>query len=346
MEKTIKLPLKVGFILGLLLCLMSLASCVTKLQVAVPQIPLINIPDSVHQWLLIDRSPIRSKKGPPPRLKRDDAISNRFDQPSILVLESFIKHVENEVTEHQVIPIHLQLARKSGSPPPLLDQESTAYLCNEYKADALVALEGLSIKYDTLVYEDPEVFGGGYWQAKVTMRINALWRIYSGDGSAVWDRWTEKYREEMIAGGNSPAKALAKLPSLYEIQNQWVAERGKIYASSLFLPKIDVDRKIYTGKSGPIEKIALDMEKAGNLALVGSWEEATLLWAPIAALDQLDRTAAKAAYNMGLACEALGDITKAREWLLLASEKYHFVPAKIYLEILRQRLQEYQQTKS
>ncbi|MFK7923806.1 MAG: DUF6340 family protein [Bacteroidia bacterium] len=340
------LPLKISFGLSILLSMLCLTSCVTKFQVAVPQIQLISIPDSVHQWLLIDRSPIRSKNGPAPRLKRDDAIYKRFDQPSILILESFIKYVENEVTEHQVIPIHLQLAKKTGSPPPLLDQESTAYLCNEYKADALVALEGLSIKYDTLVYEDPEVIGGGYWQAKLNIRIYAMWRTYSGDGSAVWDQWTEKYREHMIGGGSSKAKAIAKLPSLYEIENEWVAERGKVYAASLFPAKINVDRKIYLGKSGPIEKIALDMEKAGNLAMVGKWEEAALLWAPIADLDQLDRTAAKAAYNMGLACEALGDLTKAREWLFLASEKYHFSPAKVYLDILRQRLQEYEETKS
>lgn len=332
-------------VLSILLLSLNLA-CVSKLQVQVPQIPVVNIPDTVHQWLLIDRSPIRSKKGKPPRLKRDDAIPNRFEQASILILESFIKYVENEAPEVEVVPIHLQLARHAGNPPPLLDQASIAYLCNEYKAEALVSLEDLTINYDTLVHEDPEVIVGGYWQAQLNVKVKAMWRIYSADGSIVWDRWTERYQEYMIGGGNSPAQAIQKLPSQYEIEHQWISERGKTYAMGLFPPKIAVERKIYTGKMGPIEKIALDMEKAGNLALAGKWKEAAQLWAPIANLPQLDRTAAKAAYNMGLACEALGNIAKAREWLLLASEEYRFSPAKLYLEILRQRLQEDQQSKS
>ncbi|MEM6342264.1 MAG: DUF6340 family protein [Bacteroidota bacterium] len=326
-------------IFALLLLLLSQA-CVSKLKVQVPQIPVVSIPDTVNHWLLIDRSPLRNPKGKPPRLKRDDAIPNRFAQPSILILESFIKHVENEVPDVEVVPIHLQLARNPGSPPPLLDQESIAYLCAEYKAQGLVALEGLTINYDTLVSEDPEVIGGGYWQAQLNIKVKAMWRLYSGDGSIVWDRWTERYQENMYGGGNSPNKAVQKLPSLSEIENDWISERGKAYAMSLFPPKIEVERKIYMGKMGPIEKIALDMEKAGNLALAGEWGEAAKLWSPIANLPQLDKTAAKAAYNMGLACEALGDLSAARTWLLLAAEEYRFSPARFYLEILRQRLQE------
>ncbi|MEL6653143.1 MAG: DUF6340 family protein [Bacteroidota bacterium] len=322
------------------LALLMVLGCATpkKLMVELPSISEVRLPDTAKRWLLIDRSPIRSKKGPPPRLMRDDAIPYRFEQASILTIERFIKYVENEVPQATVIPVHLQLARSAGSPPPTLDTESIIYLCEEYKSQGLIALESLDIQFDTLVYEDPEVIGGGYWEARLSVSCRAMWRIYSADGRNVWDRWTEKFRHQMYGKGVSRREALNDLPSKLDIYHDWIAERGEAYASSIYPPNVRMERGIFLGKTGPIRKIALDMEKAGNLALAKRWEEAARIWAPIARTESLGKTAHKAAYNMALACEAMGDLRSARQWLLLAAEEYHFTPAKYYLQRLRQRL--------
>ncbi|MEL6653142.1 MAG: DUF6340 family protein, partial [Bacteroidota bacterium] len=108
---------------------------------------------------------------------------------------------------------------------------------------------------------------------------------------------------------------------------------GETIVKILTRTYVEDERKIYTGKFGPTDEIAANMKTAGEYAQAGKWEQAMELWRPVASHRGYGRTSGKAAFNMAVGCEHMGQGGLAIDWAQAARQQ-GLPEASEYLEFL------------
>ena len=109
---------------------------------------------------------------------------------------------------------------------------------------------------------------------------------------------------------------------------------GKQFAAFLVPNWVEVERKFYNSPQ-------VEMKKAGELAMQNQWLEAAEIWRKLTN-DENKKLASKSMFNMALACEFIGDIDAATDWIKKAlktnhKDPYHKGNCQSYNYILEQR---------
>jgi hypothetical protein len=315
---------------------LAFSGCMSRLQMTLPEAKVVEVPENIKNWVLLDRSFHRKKGEPAPRLLRDEEIRNRYEQAAIQGIEGFIKYFENDCVSFSVTPVHLQLAKRKSEEGPLA-QNSVQWICEEFSADALVELSFLEILWDTTTIRELSGRNQYHYFTYLDLSCRYQWRIYTADYQLL-DQFEGRFRDQWQASGTSEQGAIRKLPAKAGIAADLFPAMGREYAASLCPGSFEAERKFYKRKTGPNHAIAEAMLQAGKLAEEGRWQEAAKLWRPIAENPQLGKVAGKAAYNLALASELRGDLPNTRRWLLQAYERHRIGAAKAYLDIVYERL--------
>lgn len=231
------------------------------------------------------------------------------------------------------IDLQLRRALPDSFPPPL-PQEVIEPLCKTYGIDGLLVLEYFKIDFTDM----PREFGV---EPSKKGSLTVGWRVYDGkDFSVVYqDVFLQELPYITNFKTNQPGKSGRKIKQIATIEMGTMA--GNTIIKILARTHIKGERKLFTGKFGPTDEIALNMKKAGALAEAGKWEAAMALWNPIASHRGYGKSCGKAAYNMAVACEHLGNIPLAIQWIGIARTQ-NIEEAFLYQELLKYRAEEIQ----
>ncbi len=231
------------------------------------------------------------------------------------------------------IKVQMRRALPDSFPPPL-PKEVVEVLCKSNDLDGLLVLEYFKPEFERM----PREFGV---EPSNKGKLTVGWRVYDAkDASVVFeDIFLQELPYLNIFDLNQPGKAGRRIRRMATIQ--MAASAGNTIIKILAETYIMGERKIYAGKFGPTDEIAINMKKAGDLAQEGKWEAAMALWRPIASHTGYGLSCGKAALNMAVGCEHLGNLPLAIRWARIARTQ-GIEEAFAYQELLRYRAGEFQ----
>ncbi|MFK7923805.1 MAG: DUF6340 family protein [Bacteroidia bacterium] len=241
------------------------------------------------------------------------------------------KYAGDHADSLNAILIDLQLRRAlPDSFPPPLTQEILEPLCKSFGFDGLLVMEYFKVSFSDM----PREIGLAERFKKGSLTVG--WRIYDKkDYSVVFE---DVFLQELPYIPNFNQENPGK--SDQKVMQAVIQELGEMAGSTIIniisRTHIKGARKIFSGKFGPTDEIASDMKKAGEYAKENKWEAAMNLWNPVASHRGYGKSAGKAAYNMAIGCERLGNITLAIKWARTAQTQ-GVGEAISYLEMLRYR---------
>lgn len=223
-------------------------------------------------------------------------------------------------------------ASRIGLLPLPLSWEIVAMLCNEYKTDALFALE----KYDTdtrLNYSvNPLKLGNlSLPENMVTMEtvIKTGWRIYDPARRLILDEFSFKEALVYEGQGINPVTAVEGLLKRKEAIKEVSNIAGQKYATRILPYNFRVTREYFV-------KGTDNFKLAKRKARTGKWNEAGMIWEN-ELLNPKRKIAGRACYNMAIINEINGFIDEAIGWAQKSYEDYRIRKALRYFKILEGR---------
>ena len=107
---------------------------------------------------------------------------------------------------------------------------------------------------------------------------------------------------------------------------------GSKYAARIAPLEVTVRRGYFSGKGA-------DMREAIKKAENGDWARAASKWQSVLRNDKNMKNKAKAAYNLSVANEVMGNLESALDWAVISYEKYDFNKSRYYITALERRIE-------
>ena len=278
---------------------------------------LINVPNHIQNLAVINRSETTTgvlEKVVTAELPHESKIAS---QAAIDGFAGFLQ----DAKRFTIIRTGKTLSKKDrpGAFPDPLTWDEVAKICHEFKTDGLVALE---------------VFNSDYIIPTNMVIVTTGFRLYDLRERKIVDQ--ELYRHETYwkAPVNTIAGAINRLVEKDKVINDASYKAGVIYAQRLSPTWFPVVRTYYKKSKGdPNLRIGARMMEVNN------WDEA------IAALSEAvnsrkRKTRGRAAHNLAVVYEILGDLDTAKAWAQDAWGKYRNKDSKNYSYILSRRMTE------
>ncbi len=332
------------YFLAVLLLLLA-TSCNPTTQIQVLQPAAFAVPDHIATVVTINRSI------PPKKFWK--TVEGVFTGEGIGQDKEGARHalgaLSNALTRTPRFAVKQSGIEMEGSgnfrlPLPLL-WEDVNRICEQYGADALVALEA----YDTDVLEEcepREVKSKGkegntiiktQYDAHLSMDVKLGWRMYDPKSQQIIDEFSIIEGSDWNKTDNTHESALELLPNRQLAVNEVSAMTGSSYGMRIAPVWILVERTYYKN-----HKRNVQMDNATRLAKINKWHAAAAQWQLL--INSSDRKlAGKATYNMAVANEVEGKLQSALEWAEKSYTQYGNSSARSYINILNQRIQEQQQ---
>ncbi len=214
--------------------------------------------------------------------------------------------------------------------------------CKQYNADAVVSLEVFDTDFivtDGSIVETKKDENGNEYKetvftAKGVASVKAGFRFYDPKTKAIIDQNLYNRSRTFKSKGASVKDAIAKLIKRNAAVKRVGFVMGKHYGFKIAPRRVTVKRKMYKKA-----KHSTDVEKGKRYADVNDWKNAAKAWER-AVTSPHEETAGKAAYNLAVAFEVLGDLEKAINWARAAYTEYGNKDAKGYQRILEHRVQQ------
>jgi hypothetical protein len=323
-----------------LISLLGLSACVVSVPMRLYQRPEIQLPSHIKRIGLLDHSQgLTDSVITDNQLIQMEATTNKVSSEHMsyavnLGMVKEAKTIKDSLFEFVNLPFQLRRPQPDSFPPPL-SSKLVESIGKQHKLDAILAIE-----YFEPVFRSLEGSASGNFR---TMQGKAKigWRVYDVRNQQILVEdifvqqmeWLGKYWDDRQSENKElkeRQEAIAK-----------IAARAGGTLVRIICPTYEVDsRDIFVGKTGPNDLIAEQMEKAGELAQAQKWQEAMALWRPIASNDGLGKVAGRAAFNMAVGCEHLGDLDLALKWIEKASQTHQIDKAYDYMVLLNYRSQQ------
>jgi pentatricopeptide repeat protein len=235
--------------------------------------------------------------------------------------------------------VELEGSRSGASfPVPLPWHEVEAY-CRQYDADVLVALElfdsdtPISVRREKR--KDKE--GKEYFEYRVDQQVNIRtgWRVYDPLKRVILDEYITTAHRTFSNSGRDSLQAVRARRWQREDVRQIAVLAGEAYARRI-APLWTVESRSYYRKGGKINQGLY--QRANAFAKLGKWEEAKAIYQQIHDQSAEPKMAARAAFNLAVAHEQLGDLDEALRWCERAYVQYRLRRAKSYYQLLTQRV--------
>ncbi len=283
---------------------------------------IITIPEYINSVGLIDRTLLMDKTknilegGLTGELPGGDKIASQFALEGLMnvmqnsgrykVLRTAKNYVKNSIPENFPEPLEWIEIEK---------------LCSNFKVNAIIALE---------------VFDSDYIITNNMIRVTVGFRLYDPKERIVFDQ--NFFTHEMVWGGqvNSVAGAVNKLLEKDRAIKDASYEAGMIYGERISPSWYTVRREYYRKP-----KSDQNLCEGARMMEVNNWDAAKD--ALLKAMNSKKRkTKGRAAHNMAVVYEILGDYQEAQSWAQDAWGKYENKGSKNYSYILGQRIRENQ----
>lgn len=329
------------YFLGVLILLL-LTSCNPTTQIQVLQPAAFTIPDHIETIVTINRSV------PPKKFWNtiEGAITGENIGQDKEGARNALSALTNVLTQTPRFIVKQSGIEMDGSgsfklPQPLFWDEVNR-LCNQYQADALVALEA----YDTDVVQncnpvetkskDKEgntVIETRY-DAHLSTDVKLAWRMYDPQKQQIIDEFMVAEGLDWEESAGTHDGAIDLLPHRQLTVNETSQAAGSAYGMRIAPVWINVERTYFKD-----HKKTPQMANANRFAKIGKWKTAAAQWQVLVnSSDQ--KLAGKAAYNMAVANEVEGKLSSALEWAEKSYTQFGNKKAKSYINILNQRIRE------
>ena len=321
----------------ILLFLMLVCNCMTSCivtqdarttQIEIMKPAIVNFPENINSVALIN-SVSNSKDDQP--FKYSNQLSYTRDSESDTTIkyralsnaciDALAWELKKEGYFSNVINYHDSLSIVNPSDKKLFDPER---LFQQTKSDLCIFLDRFS--FDIEKFKDFEA---------VTNKVSLSWTIvYKKDTLT----YTYKQRDTLTFVAADFTPGLADNMKLKMVVNNSSTFLGQSFCSKIIPTWIPVNRVYYTSGNS-------DMLQAEKFALNSDWLKAAEIW-NTQTKNKKSKIAAKASFNMALACEMEGKFDTAIEWLVRSSSmmnkrnEEHPLNCQDYIYALMQRKKE------
>ncbi|MBN2215239.1 MAG: hypothetical protein JW723_13460 [Bacteroidales bacterium] len=202
---------------------------------------------------------------------------------------------------------------KSTFPVPI-DWNEVSRLCEKHNAEALLSVEIFDsdfiisnpVSIARQVLEGKALTGAGFHVSAVAL-INYGVRLYDPAGKIILDEYHVTHRLNYEGSGATPQDAMNHLLNKIEAVNRTSYAAGRIYGERIS-PSYYVVTRYFYSKPRRIDDFWMGVRRSE----VADWNGAIESWMKV--LNARRRIAGRAAFNIAVAYEVLGDLEKAKEW--------------------------------
>ncbi|MFZ9955586.1 MAG: DUF6340 family protein [Flavobacteriales bacterium] len=219
---------------------------------------------------------------------------------------------------------------------PLLDWNLVREICIKNNVDALVVLEifdtdkNMRLSNETRTITRNGISQNEIWQVvHSTITVTTGWRIYDPANQTVLDEFRFNDSKTNTGKGLTTVEAENSLSQGPSTVYQLARANGEKYALRIAPTPILVYRSYYTG--GDIR-----LKEARNLIINKSYQEALTVYKQVSENAEKPKVKARAAHNVAMVYEVLGDIDLAIEWVQKAISMGN-KSSRHYLAVLQQR---------
>ena len=320
----------------------SLSACMTTTQLEVLQPAAFSIPQHIEDIATVNRALPSKKFGSfVEGLVTGENIGQ--DKSGRRRAIEGLSHTLTRTPRFKVTFSGLELQGASGDRflPPLA-WTTIDSICDAMGVDAVAALE----KYDSDIHKstrrrevkkkDDE--GKQYveyrYDVEMVTTVHLGWRLYDPKNRRIIDQFDVWENQDFRRTGDTEAQAINRLPRPMATVDETSYAAGMKYAMRIAPTWIEVGRPFYAKAKGDLQ-----MEKAGRMAKAGDWEAAAGIWKSI--IDRpatSDKIKGRAALNMAVANEVIGNLELAQDWAKIAYTDYGLGKARDYANLLIQRI--------
>lgn len=314
-----------------ILVLSTLVGCRNRyMNFNVPVAPIKAVNPEIKTVVLLDRTAATDKKG---NLVEGILTGEGFDQDEKNKQRCLLgaeEQLRNSGRFNVIRATEILEGSKNGevmSKP--LSFEQVQKICEEYGADALVAME--LYDSDFVITHGMKPTQGFAFYAEGIAKIDVGFRFYDGKYKDLLDEHTLTHSMRWNTGGNSIQDALASLLNKNEAVKRISYEGGRMYALRLTPSFVRVRSEYYRRGSDKVKYGA-------RLIEVNDWEQAKkVLMEVVESPDQSRRNKGFAAHNLAVIYEINDDIAKAKEWAGRAWGEFRNKGSRDYRNILNRR---------
>jgi hypothetical protein len=231
-----------------------------------------------------------------------------------------------------------------GSFPAPFSWEMVEELCNKYQVDAILSLETYDSDFivtkgtkvvdkkdsEGKVIKTTEFFAEGIATVKIGMRI------YDPYTKTIADQAHHTDSKRWYASARTPQEAIIRLINSKNAIQEVSFAIGNFYGRRISPSWIRVSREFYRKP-----KSNTYLAQGGRRADVGDWKGALESWL-IASESHNRKVAGRAAVNVALGYEVLGQLEEAREWAMRSYTDFGNKTGRTYANILRNRIRDEQ----
>ena len=263
-----------------------------------------------------------------------------------------LTHSLTRTPRFQVKPTDVEMkgTNTGNNMAPPLPWSEIESICQRYGADAVLAIE----QYDSDAIVATQTFQEKYkdkegversrtrYKAIANLDVTIGWRLYDPSTKVIEDEFSVHLDESYSANGDQERQARANLPDPVSRSFELSYRAGQRYGMRIAPVWVTVSRSFFS-KGKDVYKEP--MSQAARLADSGNWEEAASIWSGLVSTADI-KTAGRAAHNLAVASERLGQLEKAVEWAEKAWLEMGNKSSRNYLGILRQRIEDDRKARS
>jgi hypothetical protein len=330
------------FPLSLLVCLTVLASCsgTRNMQVNIMRPAAITIPSNIHSMTVLNRSVPIAGAGLESTLTgempaQDKELSSECLRGLHETLNTSERFRINRCDSVWLAADGKSLAFGALLPWPVVDS-----ICELYETNALMVLEYFDTDFSVLnpgataaAAVTSVLNGNTQVEVKGTARAVAGFRIYDPVRKVILYEDRIRYSKTWTNQASNPVEALARLIKKNDALFAVSYDTGYGFAMDIVPLYFWEHRDMYKGKKK-------GMERGERQALAKDWEGAVKTWTEVYETSPKSKIRARAAFNVALGYEVLGDLQKAQEWVQKAYVEGGKDTALRYSNILDERVRE------
>ncbi len=337
-----KLTIMKNFNLFLLTVIaISLVSCASSgyVNLNYPQEPAMLLPEGINNIAVVNRS--LTKEEDKSNKTLESIATGEIAGSDKLASDDALKGIFDGLRNSHHLTVKMpSTTRLEGTgtrvTPELLDWDQVRTICNETGADVLLVLENFDSNTDfvlnNVVEQVSSVLQTGKTSGRIPRRarvnIKSYWRLYDPVSNTIIDQFQQNYYTEIdVLSSAIPFSSLSEV----------AYSSGMDYAGRFLPSYYSVRRDMYKKGKGR-DKNAF--HAGWRRTEVANWKDAIAIWTDIAN-DRTSKSAGRAAYNIAVAHEVLGDTDLALQWARKSYEDYGDKMARDYAKVLlnRQRLE-------
>jgi hypothetical protein len=299
------------------------------------------LPDYIRTIALIDRT----LQEETPQNKLEQVVTGevfRQDEQAILkVADGFIDACSgmNRFQTVRTAERYAANGTKTTFPTPL-DWNAVTDICNKHETDALLSLEIFDT--DFILTNSPVKLDvkddQGHISTRIEFRVSGVAvinfgiRLYDAANRIILDEYQTSYRLNFDAQAGTLQAAMNQLLDKVEAINRASFDAGFAYGQRITPTYYRVTRYFF-------DRPKKELGAGVRYSEVADWQGAIEAWLKV--VDKGDRKdAGRAAYNIAVAYEVLGDLEEAKKWAARSHTEFAEKDADEYYKELNNRIRE------